>query len=280
MGFNSRIATFYQAAFELSNHLNEPLTGRKWEHQLFPISWEEFERHHGYLKADQLLEQHLIYGFYPDVLNRPGEEKPVLSGLLDSYLYKDVLAAGGIQKPDALDRLVRALAFQVGSEVNLSELGQTTGLDAKTVNRYIDVLEKAYVIFRLTSFSRNLRNEIKRNSKIYFVDNGIRNIVLGNLDPLESRVDKGALWENFLVSERVKQIAYRQRLVRIHFWRTRQQQEVDFVEDEGGRITGFEFKWNARGRTRLSRTFTQTYQAKSRVVDRSNFREFVSPSPT
>lgn len=265
------------SAFELSNHLNEPLTGRKWEYQLFPMSWEEFEDHVGYLKAEQQLEQRLIYGFYPDVLNHAGEEKAVLSGLLNSYLYKDVLTVGGIQKPDELDKLVRALAFQVGSEVNLSELGQMSGLDGKTVSRYIDVLEKAYVIFRLTSFSRNLRNEIKSNAKIYFIDNGIRNMIIGNLDPLELRPDKGALWENFLVSERIKQMAYRQRLARCYFWRSRQQQEVDFVEDEGGKITGFEFKWNAggRGRLKLPRTFTQAYDAQSRFVDRSNFREFV-----
>lgn len=266
------------SAFDLSNHLNEPLTGRKWEYRLFPISWEEYEAHHGYVMAEQQLDQRLVHGLYPDVLNRPGDEKAVLSSLVNSYLYKDILATNGIQKPDELDKLVRALAFQVGHEVNVSELAQLTGLDWKTVNRYIDILEKGFVIFRLNSFSRNLRNEIKTHSKIYFYDNGIRNMIVGNLDPLALRGDKGALWENFLVSERVKQIAYHERLTRIYFWRSRQRQEVDFVEDDGGKITGYEFKWKASNRTRLPLTFTRAYQAESRVIDRSNFRTFVLPS--
>lgn len=264
------------SAFELSNHLNEPLTGRKWEYQLYPISWEEFEAHHGYVVAEQQLEQRLVYGFYPDVLNRTGDEKSVLSNLLNSYLFKDILATDGIQKPEELEKLVRALAFQVGNEANISELAQITSLDWKTVNRYLDILEKGFVIFRLRSFSRNLRNEIKSYSKIYFYDNGIRNIIIGNLDPLPLRGDKGALWENFLVSERLKQTAYRERLTRSYFWRSRQQQEVDFVEDEGGHITGYEFKWKASGRSRLPLTFTKAYEAKGKIIDRTNFREFVT----
>lgn len=263
------------SSFDLANQLNEPLTGRKWEYELYPISWEEFEQHKGYFEAHQQLENRLIFGFYPDVIMSPGDEIPVLRNLANSYLYRDLLIHGGIKKTDALDKLVRALAFQVGSEVNFSELSQMTGLDAKTVSRYIDILEKGYVIFRLGSFSRNLRNEIKKNNKIYFYDNGIRNMITGNFDSLGLRSDKGALWENFLVSERIKQMAYKSSLGRSYFWRTKQQQEVDWVEDSGGNITGYEFKWDARGKNRFPQTFTKTYNAETKTIDKNNFREFV-----
>lgn len=263
------------SSFDLANELNEPLTGRKWEFQLYPISWEEFEAHHGYLYAEQQLENRLVYGMYPEVLNSVNDEIAVLRNLVDSYLYRDITALGDIKKPAALEKLVRALAYQVGSEVNLAELGQVSGLDGKTVNRYIDVLEKGYVLFRLGPFSSNLRNEIKSLNKIYFYDNGIRNMIIGNFDPLTNRGDKGALWENFLVSERIKQISYKEKLTRTYFWRTKQQQEVDWVEDSGGKISGFEFKWLNRGTNQLPATFTNKYHASEQVIDRSNFREFV-----
>lgn len=263
------------SSFELSNKVNEPLTGRKWEYQLFPISWEEYENHHGFLYAEQNLENRLLYGFYPDVLNNVGDEVNVLRNLLNSYLYKDILAFADIRKPEVLDKLVQALALQVGNEVNYSELAQIANVDKNTVAKYIDILEKGYVIFKLGSFSRNVRNEIKTNKKIYFYDNGIRNIIIGNFNPLELRTDKGALWENFLISERIKQIEYKQRLARTYFWRTKQQQEVDFVEDCAGEIFGFEFKWNKKKNQKLPKTFTESYSAKSKVIDRENFREFV-----
>ena len=163
----------------------------------------------------------------------------------------------------------------MGSEVNYNELAQVVHVDKSTVSKYIDILEKGYIIFKLGSFSRNIRNEIKTNKKIYFYDNGVRNMIIGNFNPLELRADKGALWENFLISERIKQNEYKQSLARTYFWRTKQQQEVDFVEDKGGKISGFEFKWNKKKNTRLPTTFTEAYQAESYVIDRSNFREFV-----
>lgn len=263
-------------SFDLANQLNEPLTGRKWEFQLYPISWEEYEAHHGYLHAQQQLENRLVYGMYPDVLNSANDEIAVLRNLVDSYLYRDITVLGDIKKPLALDKLVRALAYQVGSEVNISELGQISGLDAKTVNRYIDVLEKGYVVFRIGPFSRNLRNEIKSLNKIYFYDNGIRNMILGNFDPFTNRIDKGALWENFLVSERIKQISYKEELTRTYFWRTKQQQEVDWVEDSGGRISGYKFKWTRHGTKQLPLTFTKNYNASGTVIDKTNFRDFVT----
>ncbi len=263
------------SSFDLSSTINEPLTGRKWEYELFPICWEEYENKHGFLIAEQQLENRLLYGFYPEVLNHPGEEKQYLKQLLDSYLYRDILALSGMRKPEVLDKLVQALALQIGNEVNYNELSQLIGINKITVQKYIEVLEKGYIIFKLTSFSRNIRNEIKRNRKIYFYDNGIRNMILGNFTNLDLRQDKGALWENFLISERKKQNIYKETFARMYFWRTRQQQEVDLVEVNNGTITGFEFKWQKQKKVNLPKTFTETYKAKSKIIDRSNFREFV-----
>jgi len=263
------------SSFDLSNIINEPLTGRKWEYQLFPISWEEYENHHGYVHAEQDLENRLLYGFYPDVLNNVGDEIGILRNLVNSYLYKDILSFADIRKPEVLEKLVQALALQVGSEVNYAELAQFVNVDKKTISKYIDILQKGYIIFKLSSFSRNIRNEIKANKKIYFYDNGIRNMVIGNFNPLELRTDKGALWENFLISERIKQIEYKQSLAHTYFWRTQQQQEVDFVEEKGGKIYGYEFKWQKKKTQKLPKTFTETYNAETMVIDRENFREFV-----
>ena len=217
----------------------------------------------------------MLYGFYPDVLNNAGDEINILRNLVNSYLYRDILSYSDIRKPEVLDKLVQALALQVGSEVNYSELAQIVNVDKNTISKYIDILQKGYIIFKLGSFSRNVRNEIKTNKKIYFYDNGIRNMVIGNFNPLNLRTDKGALWENFLISERIKQIEYKQSLARTYFWRTKQQQEVDFVEDNRGKITGFEFKWKNKKNARLPKTFTESYNAESKVIDKENFREFI-----
>lgn len=263
------------SSFELGNEINEPLTGRKWEYQLYPISWEEMENQIGYLTAEQQLENRLLYGFYPDVLNNPGEEVEVLRQLVNSYLYKDILAFGNIRKPELLEKLVQALALQIGSEVSYNELAQLLGVDKNTVSNYIDLLQKGFIVFKLGSFSRNLRNEIKTNQKIYFYDVGVRNTVIGNFSNLELRQDKGILWENFLIAERLKQNAYHGSLAKIYFWRTTRQQEVDFIEEESGKISAFEFKWKAKGKTRFPRTFLSTYDAEAKEIDRSNFRDFV-----
>ncbi len=270
-----QLFTSGSSSFDLSNKINEPLTGRKWEYQLFPISWEEYENHHGYIHAEQDIENRLLYGFYPDVLNNVGDEISVLRNLVNSYLYKDILAFADIRKPEILEKLVQALALQIGSEVNYSELAQIVNVDKKTISKYIDILQKGYIIFKLGSFSRNVRNEIKTNKKIYFYDNGIRNIIIGNFNPLALRMDKGALWENFLISERIKQNEYKQSLAHSYFWRTKQQQEVDFVEENEGKIFGYEFKWHKKKTQKLPKTFTETYNATTTVIDRENFREFV-----
>jgi len=263
------------SSFDLGNVLNEPLTGRKWEYEMFPISWEEYETKIGFVNSEQQLENRLLYGFYPDVINNQGNEKETLKNLVNSYLYRDILAFSDIRKPEVLEKLLQALALQMGSEVNYNELSLTIGINKLTVQKYIDILEKGFIVFRLNSFSRNLRNEIKQNRKIYFYDNGIRNMIIGNFKPFELRVDKGALWENFLVSERLKQNTYKQTFAKMYFWRTKQQQEIDFVEEYNGQICGYEFKWNSK-RINFPKNFTETYNAGTFLISRENFREFVA----
>lgn len=263
------------SALELSNTLNEPLTGRKWEYELWPISWKEFEASTGYLKAQQQLELRIVYGMYPDVINRTGEEEDALKELAGSYLYKDLLAIGGIRKPEVLEKILQALALQLGQEVSYNELSSLIGVDKKTIATYIDLLQKAYVIFRLGSFSRNLRNEIKTNQKIYFLDTGIRNAVIGNFTPLSLRQDKGALWENFLIAERQKKIKYERLNAHPYFWRTVQQQQIDYVENGNGIIAGYEIKWNPNAKLKALNSFKETYHADVRLIHHQNFREFL-----
>ncbi|HOE05792.1 MAG TPA: ATP-binding protein [Bacteroidales bacterium] len=263
------------SSFDLGNELNEPLTGRKWEYELFPISWEEYENNIGFVKSEQQLENRLLYGFYPEVVNNQGEEREILKNLVNSYLYRDILALSDIRRPEILEKLVQALALQIGNEVNYNELSQLIGINKTTVQKYIDILEKGYVVFRLNSFNRNMRNEIKQNRKIYFYDNGIRNMIIGNFNPLDLRSDKGALWENFLISERRKQNIYKDTFAKMYFWRTKQQQEIDYVEEKNGQIAGYEFKWNIKS-VKFPQNFLDAYQAEANLIDRNNFRQFVT----
>ena len=263
------------SALEISHSTQESLTGRKFEYHLFPISWEEFENHVGYTEASAQLEERLIFGMYPDILNHRSEARDVLKQLTSSYLYKDVLSLTGIKKPDLLDKLLKALALQLGSEVSYNELSNMLQIDKATVSKYIDLLEKAFIVFRLNSFSRNQRNEIKKNRKIYFYDNGIRNMIINNLNPLDLRTDKGALWENFLIAERIKLQQYNQIYTNNYFWRTVQKQEIDFVEDSNGQLTAFEFKWKRKGSAKVPSAFLREYNAIGQVIDKDNFREFV-----
>ncbi len=263
------------SAFYVQNSINEPLTGRKWEYELFPISWEEFELKNGYLKSISQLEQRIVYGMYPEVLTSVGEERLVLNQLVNSYLYKDVLEFSGIRKPAVINKLVKALAFQVGNEISYNELSRTVGIDKETVANYIQILEQAYIIFRLPAFSSNLRNEIKRNQKIYFYDTGVRNAIIADFSPFEIRQDKGVLWENFLLSERVKLNRYHSTFAQMYFWRTKQQQEVDYVEVVNGKVSGFEIKLNAKKNQTLPKTFINKYHPETYIIDKNNFRDFV-----
>ncbi|MFT4203866.1 MAG: ATP-binding protein [Chitinophagaceae bacterium] len=263
------------SAFEMRNHTNEPLTGRKFEYFLFPISYEEYENAVGYLDAARDLENRLIFGFYPDVINNRGEERIILNEISQSYLFKDILAFGNIKKPEVLEKILRALAFQVGNEVSYNEIAQLTGVDKNTVANYIHLLELSYIIFPITSFSRNLRNEIKTNRKIYFYDNGVRNALIQNFNPMNLRNDVGALWENFLMTERLKRNHYHQYFCNSYFWRTKQQQEIDYVEEADGKIRGFEFKWNPNAKAKIPANFVKTYHAEVAIISKENFRDFV-----
>ncbi len=263
------------SALELANEINEPLTGRKWEYLLLPISWQEFYIHFGYLKAQQQLEQRLIYGMYPDVINHTGDEETVLKQLSNSYLYKDLLAIKSVRKPELLPRLLKALALQLGNEVSTNELSNLLKVSKDTIASYIDLLEKAFIIFRLEPFSRNLRNEISTNRKIYFYDNGIRNALISNYNPLSMRQDTGALWENFLINERKKYLLNNQISANSYFWRTTQQQEIDYIEEKDGKIFAYEFKWNARRKVNISKTFIQAYNPEMNIINNENFENFV-----
>ena len=264
------------SAFELSNKLNEPLTGRKWEFKMYPISFQEMVNHHGLLNEIRLLPHRLVYGFYPDVVNHQGNEKEILKQLSDSYLYKDLLMMDQIKKPSALVKFLQALALQIGSQVSYQELAQICGLDGKTIEKYMMLLEQSYIIFRLASFSRNQRNELNKSRKVYFFDNGIRNALIANFEHIENRTDIGALWENYLVSERIKYLAYHQKWVNNWYWRTTEQQEIDYVEEENGQLSAFEFKWNPKTKGSVPISFRKTYPAATiNWIHRENFETFL-----
>jgi predicted AAA+ superfamily ATPase len=264
------------SSLELASKTNEPLTGRKRQFTLFPLSFAEMAVHHGFVPEYNLLRHRLVYGYYPDIVNSPGEERRLLQELSDNYLYNDILALDKIKKSEQLTRLLRALAFQIGSHVSYTELGQLCGLDNKTVERYIMVLEQTFVVFRVGSYSRNLRNELKASRKIYFTDNGMRNAIIADFRPDELRDDIGKLWENFLVSERFKRNAYTESYANPFFWRTTVQQEIDYVEELDGRLSAWEFKWNPSAKTKQPKAFQAAYPGSSfAVVNRENFAEFV-----
>ncbi|MDO9576928.1 MAG: ATP-binding protein [Candidatus Cloacimonadales bacterium] len=264
------------SAFDLSNRTNEPLTGRKYEFQLFPFSFHELVQHSNLPEEIKMLNQRLIFGNYPEIITKPAEQTKLLSLLAGSYLFKDLLALDFIRKPDLLDKIIRALAFQIGNEVNYLELSQLVGYDKQTVEKYIDLLEKTYVIFKLPAFSRNLRNEIKKGRKIYFYDNGIRNAVIGNFSDIETRTDRGALWENYLISERKKLLSYQDRSSKSYFWRTFQQSEIDYIEEESQRISAYEFKWNSKATWKIAKPFKDSYNPQTiKLIHPQNYYEFL-----
>lgn len=270
-----RLLVSSSSSLDLANEINEPLTGRKFEFRLYPISWQELVQYQGFLAARQQLETRLLYGFYPDVVTSVGDERAILQQLSSSYLYKDLLTFGGIRRPELLDKLLIALALQIGNEVSYNELSRTLQVDRATVESYIGLLEKAFIVFRLQPFSRNLRTEISSSRKVYFYDSGIRNAILADFKPLALRGDVGALWENFLVSERQKVLHYRGQWARSYFWRTHQQQEIDYLEEQDSELRAWEFKWNPAAKTRFPKPFLETYQpTQATVVHRDNFEEF------
>jgi len=264
------------SAFELANKINEPLTGRKWEYHLYPLSFGEMVAHTNLLEEKRLLHHRLLYGYYPEIITSPGNEQSLLKQLANSYLYKDILTWERIQKPDKLEKLVQALAFQMAQLISYNELGQLCGLNSETVEKYINLLEKAFIVFRLPAFSRNLRNELKKSYKIYFYDNGLRNAVINQFNPVNLRNDTGQLWENWFISERMKFLNNTQQYVSRFFWRTLAQQEVDYIEDTGGAITAFECKWNAKAKAGVSRAFSNAYPTTvTHIIHPENANEFL-----
>ena len=264
------------SSLELSSKINEPVTGRIFEYKLFPLSLSEMARHTSEREENRLLEQRMIYGLYPEIVTNPSDNKRLLTSLANNYLYRDLLSYQGIKKHDVLHKLVRALAFQIGSEVSYNELSNLLGIDKETVESYINLLEKCFVVFRLSSFNRNMRNEIKKGKKIYFYDNGIRNALISNFAPLEMRQDAGALWENFMISERIKRNAYCNDYSQLFFWRTKQQQEIDLIEEKDGRLFAYEFKWNSKKKSKLPTSFENNYSdIEFKVINKDNYWEFV-----
>ena len=264
------------SSFDLANKINEPLTGRKWEYQLLPFSFKEMAEMSSVVEEMKNLETRLIYGYYPDVALNPGEEKERLLELVNSYLYKDILIWENLQKTEKITKLLQALAFQTGSQVSYSEIGTIAGLDSKTVEKYIELLEKAFVIYRLGSYSNNLRNELKASKKIFFFDNGVRNALIAAFNPLELRDDIGSLWENFMMAELLKKHLYTHKFSRRWFWRNKQQQEVDLIHETDGIFSAYEFKWNEKKKVSCPPAFKAAYpHITFHVINRENFIEFL-----
>lgn len=264
------------SSFELSNRINEPLTGRKWEYRLYPLSFSELSTHFGMLHEMQNLPLRLVFGCYPDVVCNQGSERDILTQLADSYLYKDILDWERLKKPEKLIKLLQALAYQIGSEVSYSELGTLVGLDNGTIEKYITLLEQTHVIFRIGSFSRNLRNELKFAKKVYFYDNGIRNALIHNFTDIDIRTDTGELWENFMVSELRKRADYTGLYANSYFWRTTDKKEIDYIEEHDGVINAYEFKWNPKKRGKKIGQFTDAYpNATLQTVNRDNYFQFL-----
>ena len=273
---NAQVVVTGSSSLELRTAINEPLTGRKYEYYLYPLSFHEMVLHHGLLEEKRLLQHRMIYGYYPEIVTSIGQEQELLTFLADSYLYKDILMLGDVHKPVLLYKILKALALQIGSEVSYNELGQLVNSSPQTVEKYINLLEKAFVIFQLSAYSGNVRNEIRKGKKIYFYDNGIRNTILGNFNPLQQRTDLGALWENFLISERLKILANQKTKKEIYFWRTTQQQEIDYIEVEHDNISAFEFTWNPKAKKRIPKTFTTAYpNSATKIITSDNFEEFI-----
>ena len=267
------------SAFKLAQAVNESLTGRKREFKLYPLSFKEMADATSVLEESRMVDHRLIYGYYPEVVTSPGDEKEVLKELIDSYLYKDVMEENNIAKPDKLVKLVQALAFQIGSTVSANELAGHVGIDAKTVERYIEILEKSYIIFTLPSYAKNQRNELKFARKLYFWDMGIRNGVIGNMAPvsLRSPEELGHMWENFVIAERLKKNEYAGRIfVQHYFWRTQQKKEVDLIEIEDGVMTGYEIKRKEGKRVGAPASFTAAYpDANFKCITPSELMEFL-----
>ena len=268
------------SSLTIADKTQEALTGRKWEYLLYPISAAEMMAYRGIPTFLQNVQQYLVYGMYPEVVTHMQNAQEILSNIASSYLYKDVLSLVGLKKPQLLEKILKALALQLGNEVSLNELATVVSADVKTVDSYIYLLEQVFVVFRLATISRNERNEISTKKKIYFYDNGIRNALLGNFAPIATRQDLGALWENFLITERKKLLQYNGFYGRTYFWRNKQQAEIDYVEEIDGKIYAYEFKWNPLAKVKFPATFLENYKPiETKVIHSENFWQWLNKYP-
>lgn len=267
------------SSFELANATGEALTGRAVQINMYPLSWSELASIHNPFERKALLPKVLQYGMYPDIITRSDNEaKTLLDELSNRYLYKDIFEFENIRRADVIHKLLQLLSFQIGQEVSLNEISNTLGINRRTVERYIDLLEKTFVIFRISSFSRNLRKEINKGFKIYFYDLGIRNSIIQQFQPIELRNDKGGLWENFLICERMKFLQDQNLTPKQYFWRTHDQQELDYIEEYDGQLHAYEFKWKLR-RQKAPKAFVKAYpDAKVDFIDTDNFERWVEES--
>lgn len=275
---DSTILATGSASFELSNRISEPLTGRKLTFNLFPISYNEVAKAFGQLEARSSLDRWLVWGGYPAIVTEQSSTRreQILGELVGSYLYRDILELDGVRRPEKIVDLLRLLAFQIGQEVSLAELASNLAINRVTVEKYLDLLEKVFVIYRVGGFSRNLRKEIVKNPRYYFFDNGVRNTLINNFSPLSLRNDVGQLWENYLMVERRKTNQYTGRSANTYFWRTYDQKEIDCIEERGGRLFGYEFKWHGEMRKSTRREFIEAYpQSELLTVTAENFEEFL-----
>lgn len=263
------------SSLDLSNKIGEPLTGRHFTLILLPLSQAEIEISRVELKWE--LENFLIYGSYPEILNEPDIEKKkkILTELISSYLFKDALALEAVRSPDTLLNIAKCLAFQIGNEVSINEVAKTAGTDVKTAAKYLDLLEKMFIIKKIRGFSRNLRNEISKKAKYYFLDNGVRNAVISQFNPISLRNDIGALWENFIFMEFFKKSAIEEKFDNYYFWRTHTGQEIDIIKESNGAITTIECKWQ-KSDSKIPKLWTETYPESSfKVVHKENYLDFL-----
>lgn len=265
------------SSFELSNQISEPLTGRMYEFHLYPLSLVELSSKYNRVELNRLKENFLIFGTYPDIISQTSGVSSLLSNLTKSYLYKDALEYQTIKNPELVEKLVQALALQIGSEVSYTELATLLGIDKKTVERYIRLLEQAFVIFRLPPLSRNMRNELSKKRKIYFWDTGIRNALINNLNSISLRTDKGALWENFLIAQRLIKLNNQLTFPQTFFWRTWQQMEIDYIEEIQGKMTAYEITWGGKS-SRPPKDWSKGYpQAGYNIINQNNWLDFLLP---
>lgn len=273
-----RVLVTGSSSLDLASKISEPLTGRVWNYHLYPISFLELSALYNHAELNDALEDRLIYGSYPELFSMAGElqKKEYLQNLSDAYLYRDLIEFGDIKNSSKIRDLLKLLAFQIGSEVSMSELGTQLGMGKDTISRYIDLFEKSFIVFRLKGFSRNLRKEVTKMDKLFFYDLGIRNVLIDNLKSLQNRDDLGKMWENFLMIERMKYMRYTNKLYAPYFWRTYTGAEIDYVEEQGGVLSGYEFKYQGKV-SKAPQTFMSTYEnSRFSEISRENYLEFIA----